>query len=320
VLRHLLGRVLLFILGLLVTSLVIFFTLRVLPGDVTQVLGGIKATPQELETIRLAHGLDHSLASQYADWLAGLLRMNLGKSLITSAPIGDELVSKFQVTLPLCLLALVISLSIGIPLGIVSALRHDRHLGAVISFSAQSLAAVPALWAGLLLVVLFGKGVGIVGVLPSQGFPRDGWGQPGKAFTALLLPALTIGIIEGAVVLRFVRSAVLEAIPQDYVRTAAAKGLTKTKALLLHGLPNVSLAVISVIALQTAGLITGAVLVESLFNLPGVGRMLVADVGNRDLVKVQSEVLFLTGLVLLIGLLIDLSHQLVDPRQRRLTT
>lgn len=315
-LRFLLGRSLLLVVGLFVTTLLIFFTLRVLPGDVAQVIGGTTATPEQVERIREDLGLNASPAAQYADWVAGLVRLDLGHSLLTGVPVAQDLSQRFEVTLPLTLLSLLIALAISLPLGVLSALTHDRPLGVVLSFGSQVLAAVPALWAGLLLILLFGRGAGLIGVFPTNGFPRQGWEEPGAALVSLALPALTVGVIEGAVLLRFVRSAALEALSQDYVRTAVAKGLTRTQGLVLHGLPNVGLSVISVSGLQVAGLITGAVLVEALFNLPGVGRMLVADVGARDLTKVQSEVLLLTGLVLVIGALIDVAHRVIDPRQR----
>jgi peptide/nickel transport system permease protein len=177
----------------------------------------------------------------------------------------------------------------------------------------QAVAAVPVVWAGMMLVVVFAVWLGW---LPAQGFPRAGWQQPGPALRALLLPALTIGVVEGAMLLRFVRSATLQAIGQDFVRTAAAKGLTRTQALIRHGLPTMALSVVTVLGLQVAGIIVGAVVIEQLFSLPGIGRMLVADVGNRDLVKVQGELLVLTGFVLLVGFAVDLFHRAIDPRQR----
>ena len=210
-------------------------------------------------------------------------------------------------------MALLLGLIIGLPLGIVAAVRHTKKSGAIVSGVAQTLAAVPIVWAGLLLILVFAL---VLKVLPAQGFPRDAWDEPGRAFRSLILPALTIAIIEGAVLLRFVRSAVLEAIGQDYVRTAAAKGLTQTQALLRHGLPNVALSIISVLGIQVAGVVVGTVVIEQLFNLPGIGRMLVTDVGNRDLPKVQSELLALTGLVLLVGFAVDIVHRVIDPRQR----
>ncbi|MDQ1205714.1 ABC transporter permease [Microbacterium sp. SORGH_AS_0862] len=314
--RFLLGRAVLLVLGLGVASLLIFLALRVLPGDVAQVIGGTTATPEQVARIRESLGLNESPAAQYIAWVAGLLRGDLGTSLLTGVPIGDDLARRFEITLPLTLLALVIALAVALPLGTYSALRHDRPIGVAVGFGSQTLAAVPALWAGLLLILLFGRGVGLIGLLPTSGFPRSGWQDPLTALASLLLPALTIGLIEGAVLLRFVRSAALEALDQDYVRAGAARGLTRPQALARHGLPNVGLSIVSVSGLILAGLITGAVLIEALFNLPGVGRMLVDDVGSRDIAKVQSEVFFLTGIVLVIGALIDVAHRLIDPRQR----
>ncbi|MGB4778301.1 ABC transporter permease [Microbacterium sp.] len=314
--RFLIGRAVLLVVGLLVASVLIFFVLRVLPGDVAQVIGGTKATPEQVERIRESLGLNESLLSQYLNWLGGLFRGDLGSSLLTGRPVSDDLAHRFEVTLPLTLLSLTIALLVALPLGTYAALRHDRVAGVAIGFGSQTLAAVPVLWAGLLLILLFGRGVGFIGILPTSGFPRSGWTDPGAAIAALILPALTIGLIEGAVLLRFVRSAALEALDQDYVRAGAARGLTRPQALVRHGLPNVGLSIVSVSGLVFAGLIAGAVLIEALFNLPGVGRMLVDDVGSRDLAKVQGEVLFLTAIVLVVGALVDVVHRLIDPRQR----
>lgn len=314
---YVLRRLGLFVIGLLITSVVVFAVLRVLPGDIAQVIGGVTATPQRIAAIREAYGLDRPLVSQYVDWLTGVARFDLGDSLLTGSSISGEITEKFAVTLPLCLGGLVVAIGIGVPLGVWAGIKHEGRWGTAAAVISQAAAAIPVLWAGLLLIILLGDGVGLVGVLPSQGFPLDGWDTPGRAFRSLVLPSLTIGIVEGAVILRFVRSAVLEAAPADYVRTAAAKGLTRTQALLRHGLPNVSLAVLSVIALQAASLVTGAVLVEALFALPGVGTMLAGDVGNRDLIKVQGEIFVLTSIVLVVGLLVDIAHRVIDPRQRR---
>lgn len=312
-----LRRLGLFVVGLLVTTAVVFVVLRVLPGDVAQVIGGIKATPEQIAQIRIAYGLDRPLPVQYFDWLGGLLHFDLGRSLITQSPIQVELAEKLAVTLPLCVLGMLVALVIGAPLGIFAALRRRTVLGELVNVAAQAAAAVPVLWTGLLLILLFGRGVGLVGVLPSQGFPRDGWADPGAALASLALPALTIGIVEGAVVLRFVRSALVAELHHDYVRTAMSRGLTRTQAVLAHAVPNASLAVLSVIGLQAASLVGGAVVIESLFALPGLGAMLVNDVGDRDLLSVQAILVFLTAAVLVIGLLIDLTHRVIDPRQRR---
>ena len=312
-LRYALTRGALLIAGLLVASALIFLALRVFPGDVAQLLAGDKATPAQVEAIRKALGLDQPLLAQYLSWIGGVLRGDLGSSQLNGASVAAELGQKAQVTVPLATLSLLVALLIAVPLGIGSALLRGRAVGTALNVTAQAIAAVPVVWAGMMLAVVFAVWLGW---LPAQGFPRDGWTDPGAALQALILPALTIGAIEGALLLRFVRSATMQAASQDFVRTAAAKGLTRNRALLQHGLPAVGLSVITVLGIQVAGIIVGSVVVEQLFTLPGIGRMLVADVGNRDLVKVQGELLVLTGMVLLIGFVVDLVHRALDPRQR----
>ncbi|WP_251453189.1 ABC transporter permease [Microbacterium sp. Marseille-Q6648] len=311
--RYALTRLALLLLGLFVASALIFVTLRVLPGDVAQLIAGVNSTPAQVAAIRERLGLDQPLPAQYAEWIGGVLRGDLGSSLLTGSTVASELAEKAEVTIPLGLMSLTIAIVLSVPLGVLSALRRGRADGTALNVGAQALAAVPVVWAGMMLVVVFAVWLGW---LPAQGFPRAGWGDPGAAFRALLLPALTIGVVEGAMLLRFVRSATLQAVGQDYVRTAAAKGLTRTAALIRHGLPNVGLSVITVLGLQVAGIIVGAVVIEQLFTLPGIGRMLVADVGARDLPKVQGELLVLTGFVLIVGFVVDLVHRVIDPRQR----
>jgi peptide/nickel transport system permease protein len=313
VIRYTLTRLALLLLGLFVASVLIFLTLRVLPGDVAQLIAGTSSTPGQVAAIREQLGLDQPLIAQYADWIGGVLRGDLGTSLLTGTSVTEELAEKAQVTVPLGVLALTIALVFSLPLGVISAMRRGRAAGTALSVGSQGLAAVPVVWAGMMLVVVFAVWLGW---LPAQGFPRAGWSDPAAAVRALILPALTIGIVEGAMLLRFVRSATLQAVGQDYVRTAAAKGLTRDAALIRHGLPNVGLSVVTVLGLQVAGIIVGAVVIEQLFSLPGIGRMLVADVSARDLPKVQGELLALTGFVLLVGFLVDLVHRALDPRQR----
>ena len=314
--RYALTRLALLVVGLAVASAIIFLALRVLPGDIAQLIAGTKSTPEQVAAIRDRLGLDLPLPVQYVDWIAGVLRGDLGTSLLTGTPVAVELWQKAQVTVPLGALGLLIALAVSGPLGVFSAIRRGRAGGTAIGVAAQALAAVPTVWAGMMLVVVFAVWLGW---LPAQGFPRAGWSDPGAALRSLLLPALTIGIVEGAMLLRFVRSATLQAVGQDYVRTAAATGLTRTRALLRHGLPNVGLSVVSVLGLQIAGIIVGAVVIEQVFSLPGIGRMLIDDVGKRDLPKVQGELLALTGFVLVVGFVVDLVHRALDPRQREST-
>jgi peptide/nickel transport system permease protein len=313
VIRYTLTRLALLLLGLLVASVLIFLTLRVLPGDVAQLIGGVDSSPAQLAAIRRQLGLDQPLWAQYVDWIGGVLHGDLGNSLLTGTSVAQELAQKAQVTVPLGIIALTIAVLFSVPLGVVSAMRRGRRSGTFLTFGAQTLAAVPVVWAGMMFVVVFAVWLGW---LPAQGFPRSGWADPWAALRSLILPALTIGIVEGAMLMRFVRSATLQAVGQDYVRTAAAKGLTRNAALIRHGLPEVGLSVITVLGLQVAGIIVGAVVIEQLFSLPGIGRMLVADVSARDLPKVQGELLALTAFVLIVGFVVDLVHRLLDPRQR----
>ena len=311
--RYTLTRLALLLLGLLVASVLIFLSLRVLPGDVAQLIAGVNSTPAQIEAIRDRLGLDRPLPLQYLDWIGGVLRGDLGTSLLTGSTVASELAEKAQVTVPLGIMALTIAVVFSVPLGVLSAMRRGRGDGTALSVGAQTVAAVPVVWAGMMLVVVFAVWLGW---LPAQGFPRAGWDDPGAALRALILPALTIGIVEGAMLMRFVRSATLQAVGQDHVRTGAAKGLTRNAALIRHGLPDVGLSVITVLGLQVAGIIVGAVIIEQLFTLPGIGRMLVADVSARDLPKVQGELLLLTGFVLVVGFVVDLVHRIIDPRQR----
>ncbi|KQY96944.1 ABC transporter permease subunit [Microbacterium sp. MEC084] len=311
--RYLLTRLTLLAVGLLVASALIFTVLRVLPGDVAQLIAGTQGSAAQVAEIRRQLGLDRPLWEQYADWIGGVLHGDLGVSMLTGSPVADELWEKAQVTLPLGILSMLIALLISVPFGVLSAVRRGRADGTAISVVSQGLAAVPVVWAGMMLVVLFAV---VLGWLPAQGFPRSGWAAPGLALRSLMLPALTIGVVEGAMLLRFVRSATLQAVGQDFVRTGAAKGLTRTQALIRHGLPSVGLSIVTVLGLQVAGIVVGAVVIELVFNLPGIGRMLATDVGSRDLVMVQGELLVLTGFVLLIGFVVDLVHHAIDPRQR----
>ncbi|PII83288.1 ABC transporter permease [Leucobacter sp. OLJS4] len=311
--RFVLTRLGLLVIAWIAASLLVFATLRLLPGDVAQVIGGVQASPARLAELREQLGLDRPVAVQYLDWIGGFFTGDLGTSALTGTPVAAELAQKAQVTIPLTLMSLLVLLVVAVPTGVFAAYRSGRASSRAISAGALLTAAVPTVAIGLLAILV---GAGWLGWLPAQGFPRDGWQDPLRALRALVLPALTIGLVEGAVLFRFVRSATLTALDADHVRTARAQGLTRPRALLEHGLPGVGLSIVSVLGLQIAALIVGAVVVEQLFSLPGLGRMLVGDVGNRDLPKVQSTLLVLTGVILLIGALVDVIHRAIDPRLR----
>ena len=309
----LLRRAALFALSLLVASVLVFAMLRLLPGDVAATIAGTEATPQRLAAIRAELGLDRPLPAQYWEWLSGVLRGDFGTSQLNGASVSEELGRKLSVTAPLALGGAVLAVAIALPFGVLAAVRNRSLVGTGISAVSQVGIAVPALWLSLVLVLVFSVQLGL---LPAQGFPVDGWSDPGRALESLVLPWVALGLTEGAVLLRFVRSAVLGVLHSDFLRTARAKGLTRGQALRAHGFRNAALPVVSVLGLQLATLIVGAVVVERVFTLPGVGSMLVVDVGNRDLVKVQGEVFLVVAAVLVISLLVDIAHRLIDPRLR----
>lgn len=311
--RYVGNRLVVLVAGWLVASVIIFFTLRLLPGDIAQIIGGTRASAERIEALRTQLGLDRSLLMQYFDWIGGFVTGDLGRSLISGSSAAQEILQKSQVTLPLTLLSLVIALIIALPLGVLSAYRRQGAAMNTLTSMSMLAAAVPIVWAGLLIVLIFSNWLGW---FPSQGFPREAWHDPIRALRTLFLPALTVGLVEGAVLFRFVRSATFTALEAEHVRTAMSFGYTRLQALLRSGLPGVGLSIVSMLGLQIAGLIIGAVVVEQLFSLPGLGRMLVIDVGNRDLIKVQSTLMVITGLILVIGVIIDIVHRLIDPRLR----
>lgn len=309
--RFILTRAGLLVLAWLLASVVIFTTLRVLPGDVAQVIGGTNASPERIAELREQLGLNQPLMTQYASWMGGVLRGDLGTSALTGQPVAASLLEKAEVTLPLTGLSLIIMLIIALPLGVFAAYRANSVAGRIVTASSTFASAIPVVWAGLLGILLLSQWLGW---LPSQGFPREGWSNPFAALRSLILPALTIGLIEGAILFRFVRSATLRALEAEHVRSAMARGRTRLRALMEYGLPGVGLSVVSMLGLQVAALIVGAVVVEKLFSLPGLGSMLLTDVGDRDFPQVQGILLVLTGTILVIGALVDVVHRLLDPR------
>jgi len=310
---YVLRRLGLLLVAIVVASIVIFLLLRLMPGDLARVIGGTQASPDRIEEIRRQLGLDRSLVRQYLDWAGGLLRGDFGESALNGETVTSQLGAKLTITVPLVIASTVVSVVVAVPLGIVAGARHRRADGISLSVASQLGIAIPTFWAGLLLIVVFGVHWRL---FPAQGFPRDGWDDPARAARSLVLPTLTLAVSQGAVLLRFVRSATLDVLHQDYIRTARAKGLTRTQALYRHGLRNASLPIISILGVQVASLLAGVVVIERVFNLPGVGQMLVRDIGTRDLEKVQGTVLLLAIIVLVVGFVVDVLHRVVDPRLR----
>jgi peptide/nickel transport system permease protein len=300
------------VVAVLVASVIIFLLLRLLPGDLAGIIGGVQATPERLDAIREELGLDRPLVTQYFEWIGGVLTGDFGRSALTNSTVTSQLGEKLTITAPLILASSAVALAAAIPLGVYAAVRHRRGDGVGLSALGQLGIAIPQFLVGIALIAVF---AGMWG-LPSQGFPRNGWDEPGRAVKSLILPVLTLAAAQGAILLRFVRAATLDVLNQDFIRTARAKGLGRTEALMVHGLRNAAIPVISVLGIQIAGLIAGVVVIEEVFNLPGVGQMLVRDVGNRDFDKVQGTILLIAVIVLVIGFFVDLAHYLIDPRLR----
>lgn len=299
--------------SLVVASLLSFLLLSTLPGDPAQALLGVNASPQALAALRAELGTDRPLVAQYVDWVGGVVTGDLGTSVVSGARIGAEIVDKLTVTGPLVLAGLTLALLLALPLGVLAAVAHRHWLGTVLAALSQIGIAVPAFWLAILLITVVAVQWQL---LPAGGFPGAGWAQPRAAVEALVLPVVVLGVAQAAILMRYVRSAVLEVMREDFIRTARAKGASRSRALFRHGLRNAAIPVLTVLGVQLATLLVGAVVVENVFALPGLGRMLLQDVGNRDLVKVQSVVLVLTAAVLLINFLVDLAYRVVDPRLR----
>lgn len=315
-----LGKQLLLFVGALVgLSLLVFALLRILPGDVAAVVAGTNATAERLTSLRAQMGLDKSYAAQYGDWVLGLLHGDLGTSVVSGKAVSAQVSSRASVTFPLIVLSLLIALAIGLPLGCAAALTRNVRLRGVFHAAAIVAGAIPALWGVLLLILLFSKGIGLMGLLPSQGFPDAGWAAPLSAMAALVLPALATGITAGASIMRYTRAAVGDMASSQAVAMAMACGMTRRQAVLRVALRLAIPQLVSVIGLTFAQMVTGVMVVENLFALPGLGSMLVTDVGNRDLTAVQSELFLLAAFFLFLGLLVDLLHRMLDPRLKNAT-
>jgi len=298
--------------SLAVSSIIVFAFMAVLPGDPARVALGINASEQAVTELREQFGLDRPLVVQYVDWMYGLVSFDPGISYISRAPIGPQVADRLQVTLWLVGTAMVIAILLAVPAGAIMAVRHRQLSGLVLSAVSQLGVAVPAFLAGILLITVFAVGLGWL--------PANGWTPPVQDpvmfVKQLVLPALSLGVVQAAVITRYVRSAVLDVLREDYLRTARAKGLRPTQALLRHGLRNAAVPVVTVLGLQLATLLVGAVVVERVFVIPGLGSLLLDSVSNRDLIMVQDVVMILVVAVLFVNFLVDLLYLVIDPRLR----
>jgi peptide/nickel transport system permease protein len=288
----------------------IFVVVRVLPGDPAELILGTEGNPETTQRLRRSLGLDRPLAIQYVDWLARAVRGDLGTSIQYDVPVGRLIVSRLPVTLPLTLLAACFMIAAAVPLGVYAATRHRRAADYLAMVVSQLGIAVPSFWSGLLLILLFSVHLGW---FRSGGF--EGWSSglwPGVK--SLLLPAFALGLFQAAVLVRATRSAVLDVMREDFVRTARAKGLSERRVIALHTLRNALIPIITVIGLQLGQLVAGSIVLESVFALPGLGRLALGAITARDLPVVQGVTLFVAGSIVFINFAVDLAYALVDPR------
>ncbi|WP_165137073.1 ABC transporter permease [Rhizobium rhizoryzae] len=297
---------------LLIVSALIFLVMDLLPGDPASVMLGTSATPETLAALQKQMGLDQPLLARYGIWLEQALRGDFGTSYTYSVPVAGLIAERLAVTVPLALLAVFLSISLALPLGVMSAGKRNSGLDYVVGVVSQLFIAVPGFWVGLLLILLFSVSLGW---MPAGGFP--GWSAGfWVSLKALLLPAIALALPQAGVLTRVTRTSVLEVMSEDYVRTARSKGLSERTALWLHAVPNAMVPVVTILGLQFTFLIAGAVLVENVFNLPGLGRLAYQALSQRDVVVMQNVILFFAGLVIVMNFLVDMLYLFIDPRLR----
>ncbi|CAM4037577.1 ABC transporter permease [Corynebacterium belfantii] len=298
---------------LIAASILIFFALRIVPGNPAEVALGVTATPEAVAQLSASMGLDRPIVEQYFSWVGDMLRGDFGSSLLSSTDISTEVVDKLMVSLILVGLGMTTALCLAVPLGLWAARRVDKADGVFIAALGQIGIAIPSFLAAILLITVFSVHLGW--------FPANGWVVPSSDFSGfvsrLILPVFSLGIVQAAIMSRYVRSAALEVMNSDFMRTARAQGLSMGQALRRHGVRNAALPVLTVTGVQLATLLVGAVVIEKVFVIPGLGSMLLSAVSNRDLPTVQTIVMLLVVIAVVINAIVDLLYVIIDPRIRR---
>lgn len=307
-LRRFLG----FAVTLFVAALVVFWLLDLLPGDPAQFILGINATPESVARLRLQMGLEAPAHERFLGWVWGMLGGDFGLSYTQRAPVADLIWGRLGVTLPLAIFAMAISVVVGLPLGILAARRRGKLLDTAIMVTAQTGIAIPNFWFGMLLTLLFAV---TLRWLPTGGFVP--WHEdPGAALRGLILPSLALALPQASILARVMRTALVDVTGQDYIRTARAKGLTMGEAVWRHGVRNALLPVLTILGLQFAYLVAGTIIVENVFYLPGLGRLIFTAISERDLILVRGATIILIVAVTATMLVTDIAYALVDPRLR----
>jgi peptide/nickel transport system permease protein len=310
--RYFLKKLITLLILLFLVSITVYSVLFVLPGDPAQIILGINATPETLANLRSELGLDKSFLAQYTDWMGSLLSGRGSWSINYDMPVYDLILSRLTVTGPLALLAMVFAVVISIPLGIYAA-RHQNRPGDVsVMFFTQLGLATPEFWLGILLILLFSVHWGLFSAGGFPGWSVDFWGS----VKALLLPSFALGVIRASILTRLTRSSMLDVLREDYVRTARAKGLKERTVIYVHALRNALIPVLTILGLQLGQLMAGAIIIENVFYLPGLGRLVFQAIGQRDLPVVREIVLFMAAAVVLVNFIVDLTYSSLDPRIR----
>lgn len=308
----LLKRLITLALTLLAASLVIFLVMEALPGDIATVVLGTGARDDTLAAFRSLHGLDRPYLERYLDWIGDLATGDLGTSYTYSVPVLDLILDRLAISLPLAMLGILLSTAIAIPLGVLAAARHGGWVDLLIMAFSQLGVAIPNFWFALLMVLVFAVQLGW---LSTGGF--SGWEAGlGQGLASLMMPAIALALPQAAILARVTRSSMLETLGEDYVRTARAKGLSRRAALWRHALRNAMIPVVTIMGLQFSFLLAGTIIIENVFYLPGLGRLIFQAISNRDLIVVRNVVLLLAAAVIVINFIVDLLYALLDPRLR----
>jgi peptide/nickel transport system permease protein len=309
---YLMRRTIALVITLVFVSVVTFAAVHVIPGDPAELIMGTEGSPEALARLRATLGLNRPLPAQYGHWLANALSGNLGVSIQYDVPVGQLIASRLSVTFPLAALAGGLTIFAGIPLGVIAA-SHHRRLGDVGTMLFSQLGiAIPSFWAGLLLMLLFSV---YLGWFPAGGFVQ--WQESvAGALRSLLLPAIALGLVQTAILARTTRSAMLEVLRTDYVQTARSKGLSDHLVLYKHALKNGLIIIITVLSLQISHLLAGSIIIENVFYLPGLGRLVLGAISARDLPVVQGVVLFMAAVIVCVNFVVDVLYGWIDPRIR----
>jgi peptide/nickel transport system permease protein len=309
---YILNRLLQFVPTLFVVSVVVFLMVRAIPGDAAHLMLGPTAKPEQIASLRAEMGLDEPLWTQYLVWIEGVLHGDLGRSWINNFPVAELIRQKVGATIALAVGSMLIAILIAIPMGILPALRPDSWFARVAALYNGLMLAIPTFWLGVLLVLVVSLRLGW---LPPSGYLpfRE---NPLQSMKLLILPSFTLGAYLSAIFARFLNSAIGEVLFQDYVRTAAAKGLAERSVVARHVLRNALIPVVTMLGIQFGGLLGGAVIVEAIFDWPGLGRLLITSISSRDYAVVQGTILLAASAFLLVNLLTDLTYGLLDPRIR----